>query len=1123
MDVGAWLRSLGLGQYEPAFRDNAVDEHVLPELTAEDLKDLGVVPVGDRRKLQSAIARLQAQAAPPAAASQPHSPEEIPQAERRQLTILFCDLVGSTALSARLDPEDLREVIWAYHACVAKVVQHHRGFVAKYMGDGVLAYFGYPQAQEDAAEQAVRTGLALVDRVSQLRAEGERLQVRVGIATGLVIVGDLLGSGAAQERSVVGETPNLAARLQALAEPGRVMIAPSTRQLVGPRFECRDAGAVLLKGFSQPVQAWEVTAERSIDSRFEALRVHQAPLVGRDEEMELLLRRWQQARGGQGQVVLISGEPGIGKSRLTASLQEHIQGAGHTELSYFCSPRHSASAFYPVINQLQHAAGFQPDDTRVQRLDKLEALLARTNTPVEDQSLLADLVSLPIGNRYPVVTLSPQARKERTVAAFMRHIEGESRSSPILMMWEDVHWIDPSSRELLHLIVNRVQALPILLVVTFRPEVSPPWAEHPHVTAMPLDRLNDDRSAIIAARTAGKALPPEVLSQIAIRAEGVPLFVEELTKAVLESSSVQDRGDHSILDKPLLAGAIPVTLNEVLMARLDRNPGVKEMAQIASVIGREFSYEMIRAVSGQEDESLQASLDQLIEGGLLVQRGVPPQALYVFKHALVQDVSYSSLLRDRRQRLHARIAYVLLHKHRGGARSETVAHHCTEGRLLEQAVRSWREAGNQAARQYANQEAIAHYRKGLSVLERLPPSMARDELELGLLTALGPVLMMVLPNWSPEVKRIYDRAREVAREHERSRDLFVVLWGNWLVAYAWGQRPLAQQFVQELYRLADELKDPGYRLQTQHAEYPMAFFEGKFARAFELTQCNLDLYDEEAHRDHALIFAGHDPGVCASCFNSLALLIVGHPDQALTGADRSLALAHKRAHPPTLAHALRYTGDLYHLVRSPDALLRNADAVFALPEEQRSAAIAANARMLLGLGLILRGEFQDGSRELQQGLTAWRASGETIMSPYQLCRTAEGFLMAGDRNAAQALLEEAFSSQEQTGEYWVHAELLRLRGELRAIEHKAEEAEQDFSEALSTARGQGARWFELRAATGLARHWLGQGRGQAAHDLLNPVVDSFTEGLGTFDLQAAKALLAVCHVDGKDDPQRPLT
>ena len=374
----------------------------------------------------------------------------------------------------------------------------------------------------------------------------------------------------------------------------------------------------------------------------------------------------------------------------------------------------------------------------------------------------------------------------------MRQIEVASRSAPILMVWEDVHWIDPTSRELLHLIVDRVQALPILLVVTFRPEFSPPWAERPHVTTLALDRLNDERSAMIAARTAGKALPPEVLSQIATRAEGVPLFVEELTKAVLESGSVQDCGDHFVLDKPLQAGAIPVTLNDALMARLDRSPGVKEIAQTASAIGREFSYEMIRAVSGQDDGFLQTSLDQLTQGGLLVQRGVPPRAIYMFKHALVQDASYSSLLRDRRQHLHARIARALLHEPPEEARPETIAHHCTEGGLFEQAVQSWREAGDQAARQYANQEAIAHYRKGLSVLERLPPSTARDELELGLLIALGPVLMMVMPSWAPEVKRIYDRAREVAREHQRSRDLFVVLWGSWLVAYAREERPVAR-------------------------------------------------------------------------------------------------------------------------------------------------------------------------------------------------------------------------------------------------------------------------------------------------------------------------------------------
>ncbi len=1111
MDVGAWLRSLGLEQYEQAFRDNAVDEHVLPELTAQDLKDLGVMPVGDRRKLLSAIARLQAQAAPPAAAPQPHPTEEVPQAERRQLTLLFCDLVGSTALSGRLDPEDLREVIRVYHVCVAEVVQHHGGFVAKYMGDGVLAYFGYPQAREDAAEQAVRTGLALVDAVSRLSAGGENLQVRVGIATGLVIVGDLLGSGPAQERSVVGETPNLAARLQALAEPGTVVIAPSTRQLVGPRFECRDAGAVLLKGFSQPIRAWEVTAERSIDSRFEALRLDQAPLVGRDEEMDRLLGRWQQAKDDQGQVVLISGEPGIGKSRLTASLQEHIQGTSHTELSYFCSPYHRDSAFYPFVNQLQRAANFQLNDTSEQSLDKLEALLTRTDTPVEYRSLLADLMSLPAGSRFPSLSISPQARKERTFAAFMRQVEVASQSSPLLILWEDLHWIDPTSLELLHLIVDRVQALPILLIVTFRPEFSPPWAESSHVSTMALDRLNDERSAMIAARTAGKALPPGILGQIATRADGVPLFVEELTKAVLESGSVQDCGDHFVLNKPLQPGAIPITLNDALMARLDRIPGVKQIAQTASAIGREFSYEMIRTVSDQDDGSLQASLDQLIQGGLLIQRRLPPRAIYLFKHALVQDASYSSLLRDQRQHLHARIAQVLLNQRRDGVRPETIAHHCTEGGLVEQAVQFWREAGDQAARQYANQEAIAHYRRGLTVLERLPPSATRDELELGLLTALGPVLMMVLPSWAPEVKRIYDRARDVAREHQRSGDLFVVLWGTWLVAYAREGRPVARQLVQELYRLAKELKDLAYQLQAQHAEYSMVLFEGQFARTLELTQANLDLYDEEAHRDHALIFGGHDPCVCASCFNSLALLMIGKPDQALKGAARSLALARKRSHPPTLAHALRFTGDLYDLARSDTELLRNADAVLALPEDQRSAVGVANARMIKGLGLIRRGEPGEGSLELEQGLAAWRASGTTIMSPYHLGRTAEGFLLAGNKNTAQALLEEAFTAQEHAGEYWVNAELLRLRGELQAVDHQAEQAEQSFREALAVARGQGGKWFELRVANRLAQHWLAQGLSQAAHDLLRPVFDSFTEGFGTHDLQAAKALLALCQ------------
>src|SRR5271169_3683915 len=528
MDIAAWLRKLGLEQYEPAFRANEIDEGVLPNLTAEDLKDLGVTLVGHRRRLLDAIAALVTEA--PAL---PDAPSPGP-AERRQLTVMFCDLVGSTALSARLDPEDLRKIIGAYQRAVTKVVAGLDGFVAKYMGDGVLVYFGYPQAHEDDAERAVRAGLGLIDAVGRLDVKSARLRARVGIATGLVIVGDLIGEGSAQEQLVVGETPNLAARLQALAEPGAVVIAAGTRRLVGELFEYGDLGAIEVKGIAGPVPVWQVLLPSVVASRFEALRGSALTrLVGRDEEIHLLLRRWARAKTGDGQIVLVSGEAGLDKSRITAALAERLHAEPYLRLRYFCSPYHQDSALYPFIDQLGRASGFGRDDPPAARLEKLEALLARATPPDEDVALLADLLSLPVSDHHALANLTPQRKKERTLEALIRQLEGLSRRQPVLMAFEDAHWIDPTSRELLDLAVERVRGLPVLLIVTFRPEFQPPWTGQPQVTTLALNRLDRyDRTALVEQIAGGKGLPDEVVAQIADRAEGVPLFVEELTKSV---------------------------------------------------------------------------------------------------------------------------------------------------------------------------------------------------------------------------------------------------------------------------------------------------------------------------------------------------------------------------------------------------------------------------------------------------------------------------------------------------------------------------------------------------------------------------------------------------------------
>ncbi len=709
MDLGAWLRSLGLAEYEAAFRENRIDEAVLPKLTAEDLKELGVSALGDRRKLLDAIATLHANISPmPAAAARvtETSPRDV--AERRQVTVMFSDLVGSTALSARMDPEDLREVIMAYQKCVVETVRRFGGYVAKYMGDGVLVYFGYPQAHEDDAERAVRAGLELVRAVSDLKTSAA-LRTRVGIATGLVVVGDLIGSGAAQEQAVVGETPNLAARLQGVAEPNAVVIAESTRRLLGNLFDLEDLGAQNLKGISAPVRAWAALRPSSAEGRFEALHGRGlTDLVGREEELEILLRRWWKAKTGEGQVVLLSGEPGIGKSRLTAALMERLAREPHTRLRYFCSPQHTDSAFYPIIGQMERAAGLAPDDTAQAKLDKLDAVLAQGFTPPQDAALFAEMLSLPDDGRYPTVEMAPQQRRHKTLEALTAQMEALSRQKPVLMIFEDAHWADPTSLEAFGRVVDRIKTLGVLLIVTYRPEFEPLWIGRPHVIALTLNRLGErEVAAIIDSVGANKSLPASVRQDIIERTDGIPLFVEEMTKAVLEAESEEAAGQTAAA-VPSPALAVPASLHASLMARLDRLGPAKEIAQIGAAIGREFSHSLLAAVVRKQETELQSALDRLVAAGLLFQEGARPHATYLFKHALVQDAAYGTLLREPRRGLHARIAETLESQFAEIAENqpELLARHCTDAGLIEKAASLWGKAGQRSLARSALVEAV---------------------------------------------------------------------------------------------------------------------------------------------------------------------------------------------------------------------------------------------------------------------------------------------------------------------------------------------------------------------------------------------------------------------------------
>jgi class 3 adenylate cyclase len=738
--IAEWLEKLGFGQYAQRFTENDIDFALLAKLTDANLKELGVTSLGHRMRLLEAIAERAA----PSAALTLAEPKASDTAERRQVTVMFSDLVGSTALSARMDPEDLREIISAYQKCVAETVQRFGGFVAKYMGDGVLVYFGYPQAHEDDAERAVRAGLELVVAVGALKTWAA-LQTRVGIATGLVVVGDLIGSGEAQERGIVGETPNLAARLQAVAGPNAVVISEGTRKLLGNLFELQDLGAKELKGINGVVCAYEALRQSAVESRFEALRTATTPLVGRDEETALLMRRWEQAKTGEGQIVLVCGEPGIGKSRIAQTMAERLAGDPHIRLRFFCSPLHPDSALFPVIAHLERAAGFRRDDTPEQRLDKLEALLAQaTNDVGAVAPLIADLLGVPIGERHLPLNLTSQKRKEKTLAALTAQVEGLSAREPVLMVYEDVHWSDPTTRESLDLLVDGISARRVLAIITFRPEFAPPWIGRPNVTMLTLNRLPPRQGAEMITRvTGGKALPKEITDQIVDRTDGVPLFIEELTKSVIESGLLTAAGDRYAATGPGAPLAIPTSLHASLLARLDRLAPTREVAQIGAALGRSFSHELISAVAQMPGQKLDNALEQLVDAELIFRRGTPPHAEYTFKHALVQDAAYSALLRSRRHQLHGHITAVLEEHFPEIVQTQpdVLARHSAEAALPEKAVGYFIKAGQQAMARWAMNEAAAQIRKGLEFLSPIPDEVIRKERELELQIMLGQVLV----------------------------------------------------------------------------------------------------------------------------------------------------------------------------------------------------------------------------------------------------------------------------------------------------------------------------------------------------------------------------------------------
>jgi class 3 adenylate cyclase/tetratricopeptide (TPR) repeat protein len=1110
--VANWLESLGLGKYAQRFAENHIDASVLRDLTDQDLEKIGI-PLGHRKKMLRAIAGLGGPLlTTPQAVTGPNRQDT---AERRQLTVMLCDLVGSTALSARLDPEDMGAVMDAYHAACARIVQVYDGFLGDFRGDGILAYFGYPRAHEDDAERTVRAGLDIIASVAQLETRAaEPLAVRIGIATGLVVVGDLSGGGALWENALIGETPNLAARLQALAEPGTIIIAGSTRRLLGDLFRLHDLGWREVKGIAEPVAAWAVEGISASESRFEAFRTARlTDLIGRDDEIKFLVERQRLAWKGDGQIVLISGEPGIGKSRLAAALAEHIASEPYTRLRYQCSPYHTNSALYPFIAQFERAAAFKPDDTPEQKLEKLEAILAIDRSRVQaTAALFAALLSIPFGERYALLALSSAQQRRQTLAALLDQIEGLARQEPILLFFEDAHWADATSLELIDLIVERVRQLPVLALFTFRPDFEPPWVGLPNVSTLMLGRLDrSDVESMIARVTGGRPLPAEVTEQIVVKTDGNPLFVEELTKAVLEAGILVEDAEGYRLDGPLPPLAIPATLHDSLMARLDRLAAVKEIGQIGAAIGREFSYSLLRALVEGDETALKDALVQLEDAELVFRRGDPPEAIYSFKHALVQDAAYENLLKSRRQILHRRIAETLRDRFQTTAevQPEVVAHHFTQAGLSEAAIEWWVKAGDRALDRSANNEAIAHLEKAISLAEGLADGPAQRLLRLRLLTTYGHALLHGRGHSQPETIAAFAHARELAAGIEDTAARFSAYYGMWLVSFV--RADLAPMREVALASLRDARQSPGLPAagRAHHVFGVTCWFQGDYAGARSHLEQALAAYERERYHHLAPRFV-FDDKVVATGWLAGVLWPLGEVDQAARLLDSALGLARQSGHLPSIAWAHAYTCRFAGICRKPGLARPHAEELLGVAHEHGLPMRLADGSFYDGWARWCAGD-GDGEAGMRQGLGLWNEMYYRLFAPLTGTLLAEREAEAGRVEVGLATLDAQLAATEETGQRWFDAEMYRVRGELLLKLHQPDvaAAESALMRAIEIARGQQTRTFELRAAVSLARLYKMTGRDRATGELLVPALVGFNPGPEVPEVEEAHRLLTM--------------
>lgn len=1058
----------------------------------------------------------------PARAEPPPPPAQADdEAERRPLTILFTDLVGSTEMSLGMDAEDLRDIIRGYQVSCARVIERYGGFVARYMGDGIMAYFGYPQAHEEDAERAIRAALEVVEAVRALDADigaekGVQLAVRAGIASGLVVVGDLIGEGASEERAVVGDTPNLAARMQGLADSNCVVVDPAAYRLAGDAFKTRDLGLRDVKGSPDPVRVWQILEPRDTQSRFDtALKARLSPLVGRTDELNRLRESWKRASAGQGQVVMLSGDAGIGKTRLARTAYAHIADADTLRIRYQCSPLYTNSAFQPFIEQIHHAAGIDLTEHPDSKFEKIKTFLQRFAQDTDEyRALLGRLLSVSSEDRYTELNLGPTQLKQRTISVLSDQLLALAGGGPMLALFEDMHWADPSSLELLDSIVEQAKGVPLMLICTYRPEHIGRWANLDHVTSIELERLDGAHSAELVHRLLEDAeLPAELEKEIMEKTDGVPLFVEELIRALSASS-----GDGGATQGRTRELAIPDTLQSSLMSRLDRLDAAKSVAQTGAAIGRDFPYRLLAAVASLVTKELDSALYSLQGEALVDRRGLPPNSLYTFRHGLLRDAAYQSLLRRRRQEIHGRIAAALEQDFKSYWESnpEVLAHHLTEADQGGKAIEYWEAAARRAADSSANIEAERHFQRAIELVQKLPAGPERTQLELRLLTSMGAVLINNHGPGSPSVAELYRRCHKLCEEIGRGDDVltseehFATLWGLWRTCES---LKVAMDLVDQMRVLGEREQRSDLVLQAHHSGWATSFNLGNLTSCLEYIEIGECLYDADAHRDHAALYGGHDPQVCAHGIGAVALCLRGFPDQASARITRAIDSARELKHPGSLAHALDFAVTFDRMCDDPGRTLERAQALVACGAEHGFADYEVRGRAFRGWALARLGKSEEGLSELRASILAQRETGTSEDFSFFLEMLAEVYGLVGQPGEGLTAIDEALhDALRNEAAFWSAA--TKRREALLTVqndESQTADAIAFLHEAVAIAREQRARLLELQATLDLARLLKRAGELDDARSVIEVGYGGMTEGLDLPVMIESREFIASCE------------